>query len=258
MRETLQIRVITVERNGFGQTEYDPELDMADFSEEVEAVLSHVGVDKFAVFGISGGGPYTAKIASRNTNRLLSVHMAATSPSLGQPSRCGQDSPASGYRDMLRQPMQFFGFAPDSPMHQVQGFQDTAFDEAARAHNLRGQMADATPLDHEISLYCKEGAIDTSNVKVPVFVYRGLADAVLGEEDLQVWRNTFAAADVTMREYAGEGHDVQYRHLDQILLDIAGYGDDVLVCVNNKNKLITAEKVQTTDNVRLGLCAWAK
>ena len=258
MRETLQIRVITVERNGFGQTEYDPDLDMADFSEDVEAVLSHVGVDKFAVFGISGGGPYTAKIASRNTNRLLSVHMAATSPSLGQPSRCGQDSPASGYRDMLHQPMRFFGFAPDSPMHQVQGFQDTAFDEAARAHNLRGQMADATPLDHEISLYCKEGAIDTSNVKVPVFVYRGLADGVLGEEDLQVWRNTFPAADVTMREYAGEGHDVQYRHLDQILLDIAGYGDDVLVCANNKNKLITPEKVQATDNVRLGLCAWPK
>jgi hypothetical protein len=61
-----------------------------------------------------------------------------------------------------------------------------------------------------------------------------------------------------MREYAGEGHDVQYRHLDQILLDIAGYGDDVVVCANNKNKLITAEKVQATDNVRLGLCAWAK
>jgi len=258
MRETLQIRVITVERNGFGQTEYDPGLDMTDFSEEVEAVLSHVGVDKFAVFGISGGGPYTAKIASRNTHRLLSVHMAATSPSLGQPSRCGQDSPASIYRDMLRQPMQFFGFAPDSPMHQVRGFQDTAFDEAARAHNLRGQMADATPLDHEISLYCKEGAIDTSKVKAPVFVYRGLADGVLGEEDSQVWRNTFPAANVTMREYAGEGHDVQYRHLDQILLDIAGYGDDVLVCANNKNKLIAPETAQATDNVRLGLCAWQK
>lgn len=258
MRETLQIRVITVERNGFGQTEYDPDLDMADFSEEVEAVLNHVGVDQFALFGISGGGPYTAKIASRNTHRLLSVHMAATSPSLGRPSRCGQNSPASTYRDMIRQPMQFFGFAPDSPMHQVRGFQDTAYDEAARAHNLRGQMADATPLDHEISLYCKEGAIDTSKVKAPVFVYRGLADGVLGDEDSQVWRNTFPTANVTMREYPGEGHDVQYRHLDQILLDIAGYGDDVLVCANNKNTLITPEKAQTTANIRLGLCAWAK
>ena len=258
MREKLEIRVITVERNGFGQTEYDPTLAMADFSEAVEAVLNHLDVDKFAAFGISGGGPYTAKIASRNVNRLLSVHMAATSPSLGQPSRCGRESPASGYREMLRHPMQFFGFAKDSPMHQVEGFQDTAFDEAARAHNLRGQMADVTPLDHEISLYCNEGAIDTSNVKVPVFVYRGLADAVLGDEDMQVWRETFPAADVTVREYAGEGHDVQYRHLDQILLDMAGYGDHVLVCRANKNRLIKSEKIQSDRDVRLGLCAWAK
>ena len=256
MREDLGIRVITVERNGFGQTDYDPALGMADFAEEVEAVLTHLGIEKFAVFGISGGGPYTAKIASLNADRLLSVHMAATSPSLGQAVRCGSASAASGYRDMLRQPMQFFGFSEDSAMHQVEGFQDTAFDEAARAHNLRGQMADVAPLDHEISLYCKEGAIDTSSVKAPVFVYRGLADSILSDEDVQAWRKAFPAAELTVREYKGEGHDVQYRHLDQILLDIAGHGDRVLVCENNKNKLRKSGKV--AEKARLGLCAWTQ
>ena len=253
MREALKIRIITVERNGFGQTEYHPDLTMADFVSDVEAVLSHLGVERFAVFGISGGGPYTAKIAALNAGRLLSVHMAATSPSLGSSPGCGQESPASVYREMLQYPMQFFGFARGSPMHLIEGFQDTAFDEAARAHNMRGQQSDPMPLDHEISLYCSEGAIDTSGVKVPVFVYRGLADSVLGDERPGLWQQTFPSANVTLREYPGEGHDVQYRHLDQILLDIAGYGDRVLICLDNSNDLVESGR-----KGRLGLCAWVR
>ena len=164
MRVGLNIRMISVERNGYGQTAFDPELGMADFSAEVEAVLTHLGIDRFALFGISGGGPYVAKIASRNPSRVLSIHMAATSPALGQPARCGAASPASAYRDLLSQPMAFFGFPKDSPMHQVAGFQDTAFEEAARAHNARGQQADPAPLDHEIGLYCAEGMINNDEV----------------------------------------------------------------------------------------------
>jgi len=254
LRSDLELRFITVERNGFGQTAYDPELDMADFAAEVEAVLEHLGVEKFAVFGISGGGPYTAKIASLHVDRLLSVHMAATSPSLGQAARCGDESPTSSYLGLLSQPMQYFGFPASSPMHQVEGFQDSAYDEAARAHFVRGQMADTAPLIHESGLYCREGKIDTSKVKVPVYVYSGLADTVLGDEDLEVWHDAFPSAEVTIRAYAGEGHDVQYRHLDQILLDMAGYGERVLVCRNGEHEMIKAADLRA-DDVQ-GLCAW--
>ncbi|MEL0064728.1 MAG: alpha/beta hydrolase [Gammaproteobacteria bacterium] len=256
MRNDLKLRFITVERNGFGQTAYDPSLEMADFAADVEAVLAHLGIEKFAVFGISGGGPYTAKIASLNVDRLLSVHMAATSPLLGQSERCGDASPTSSYLALLRRPMQYFGFPASSPMHQVAGFQDTAYDEAARAHFVRGQMADTAPLIHESGLYCREGRIDTSNVKVPVFIYSGLADAVLGDVELQVWHDAFPSAEVTIRTYAGEGHDVQYRHLDQILLDLAGFGDRVLVCRNCEHKMIEASDLRA-DDVQ-GLCAWQR
>ena len=54
---------------------------------------------------------------------------------------------------MLQYPMQFFGFEEGSPLHEIEGFQDTAFDEAARAHNMRGQSADPAPLMHELSFF---------------------------------------------------------------------------------------------------------
>ncbi|MEM7020323.1 MAG: alpha/beta hydrolase [Pseudomonadota bacterium] len=259
MRESMNIRIITVERNGFGATEFDPSLGMADFSSDVEAVLTHLQIDKFAVFGISGGGPYAAKIASRNAERLLSVHMAATSPSLGQPTRCADDSPASIFRDMFRHPQQYFGFNKESAVHHIVGFQDTAFDEAARAANMRGQQSDPAALDHEIALYCKEGAIDTSNVKAPVFVYMGLADPLITGIDAATWQQAFPNASVSVREYPGEGHDVQYRHLDQILLDIADYGDKILVCENSNSKLVAPDSVSeiVKQGGHLGICAWS-
>ena len=71
--------------------------------------MYHLNIDKFAVFGISGGGPYTAKIAEANADRLLSIHMAATTPAIGNPQRCGNNG-RSPYDEMLRYPMQFFGF----------------------------------------------------------------------------------------------------------------------------------------------------
>jgi len=262
MRRDLKIRLITVERNGFGQTAFDPSLTMTDYSTDVEKVLAHLRIDRFSLFGISGGGPYAAKIAARNADRIVSIHMAATSPMGGNPDRCQGDQPASSFSDLLKYPMLFFGFAKDSSLHLVEGLQDTAYDEAARAHNIRGQSADPTPLLHELDLYCKEGVIDSTDVKSKVFVYRGLADSILGDENLDVWKQAYPSASLILRTYPNEGHEVQYRHLDQILLDIAGFGDKVLVCQgeaqNRQPKLVAGHEVQRmlTRNGRLGICSW--
>lgn len=255
MREELNLRFITVERNGFGQTAFDPTLTMSDYVADVEEVLQHLRIDKFAVFGISGGGPYTAKIAEENSTRLLSIHLAATSPNIGNPQRCNNSATAtSPYAEMLRYPMQFFGFAAESPLHQIEGFQDTAFDEAARAHNLRGQSADDAPLLHELSLYCTEDPMDSAHIDVPVFVYLGLQDEVLGVVDPEAWERAYPNAELQLRTYPDGGHDVQYRHLDQILLDIAGLGDKTLICRNGVEQMVASTLV---DGAPLGLCIWS-
>ena len=98
--------------NGFGQTAYDSSLDMSDFSKDVEAVLRHLHIDEFALFGISGGGPYTAKIASRNVGRLLSVHMAATAPSLDPPREMPGGQSCIRVQRNAEVSMQFFGSLP--------------------------------------------------------------------------------------------------------------------------------------------------
>jgi hypothetical protein len=87
-----------------------------------------------------------------------------------------------------------------------------------------------------------------------------LADAILGSEDPSVWQRAYPNAKLTIRSYPGEGHDVQYRHLDQILLDIRGYGDKILLCQDEKNKMVNPNSSGEliTLGATFGLCAWNK
>jgi hypothetical protein len=154
--------------------------------------------------------------------------------------------------------MQFFGFPKSSPVHKLEGFQDTAYDEAARAHNVRGQSGDPAPLIHEISLLCKDGVTDTSLLETDVYIYRGEADDLLTHESEVSWKKNYPKANLTIRSYPDEGHDVQYRHLDQILLDIAGKDPEVLICHKGNHEMIIPSKVSQSisDGASLGLCHW--
>ena len=260
MRRDLNIRIITVERNGFGQTNFNKNLSMTDYAIDVEKVLSQLGINRFTIFGISGGGPYAKNIAARNYQRIISLHMAATPASIEQGSSCNTKNNSNPHTDLLAYPMKYFGFPSSSAIHKIEGFQDTAFDEAARAHNLRGQAADPAPLNHEMKLYCLESPLKSVNIKSQLFVYRGEADQLLIEEPEDAWKNSFPNAQITFRRYPREGHDVQYRHLDQILLDIATQSTDVLVCENGNNILIAQSDAKKTlaNGATLGLCLWKK
>ena len=258
MREDLGIRIISIERNGFGQTEFNSNLTISDYAEDVEEVLNHLKINKFSIFGISGGGPYAARIAAKNGPRVVSLHMAATPANIGSKALCEPAGENSTYASLLAYPMKFFEFPKSSPIHKLEGFQDTAYDEAARAHNVRGQSADPAPLIHEMSLFCKDGVTDTSLLETDVYVYRGEADDLLIHESEVSWKKNYPKANVTIRSYPGEGHDVQYRHLDQILLDIAGKGPEVLICHKGNHEMIIPSKVSQSisDGAWLGLCHW--
>ena len=76
----LNLRFITVERNGFGQTEFDDSLTMADYVDDVVQVLSHLNIDKFALFGISGGVATRQSLLEAMPN--LSIVYAVTNETL--------------------------------------------------------------------------------------------------------------------------------------------------------------------------------
>ena len=255
-REELGLRFISIERNGFGQTPFNPDFNMNTYTQDVIGILNYLDIEKFSLFGISGGGPYASKIASIIPERIESMHMAATLPVLGTKDRCSKGKINNIYKDIIKYPMKYFAFSSNSPIHQIDGFQDTAYDEAARTFFLNGQMANIDPLDHELTLFCNEGIINTESFDGSVYVYAGKADPLIGEGDIENWEKFYPNADIIKRIYPGEGHDIQYRHLDQILIDIKYKKNELLICENEKNLLLNSDQLDHSEEYQLGLCIW--
>jgi pimeloyl-ACP methyl ester carboxylesterase len=85
------------------------------------------------------------------------------------------------------------------------------------------QLAMDPALAHEWGLISAAPLPDLSRLYAPAYLYWGSADEVVPIEHVAEWRRGLPRI-AALRGYPGEGHDVQYRHWEQILLDVAGLG----------------------------------
>jgi pimeloyl-ACP methyl ester carboxylesterase len=65
------IRLLSVDRPGFGLSTHDPDRRIADWPADVRALADRLGVDRFAVLGCSGGGPYALACAKELPREVL-------------------------------------------------------------------------------------------------------------------------------------------------------------------------------------------
>lgn len=261
LRQRLKLRLISVERNGFGDTAFRPDWTYADYAAEVRAVLDHLGVDRFAIVAISGGGPYLARVAADRPERVISLHLlAALSQRPAGDPLCA--APAGVLADrvapMVRDPRVWWGFPADSPTHRIPGFADRAREEGARAFFGRGQMGDPAPEIAEMQRYC-EPLPSLAAVRAPAFIYQGDADLLVTPDHAETWRAALPKV-ARLRLYPGEGHDVQYRHWDQVLVDVAGHPDRLVVCRDGRTLAAPEHEAARllAGGASLGVCAWRR
>ena len=261
-REQLKLRFITLERNGFGQSAFDPKGDYGSYSADVHALLDHLGVDEFSLLAISGGGPYVARIGADLAPRVRSIHYAAaySQPGVGKPAeRCKLfDEQLATTALAYTVPTQWWAMPADSSIKHIRGWQDAAYDDGLRTFFMKGTQ-DVKPLLHEWRLYCQQPVASGAAVKSPVFIYAGTADSVVPMEHKDFWAAHYSNI-AAVRAYPGEGHDVQYRHWGQILSDIAYQGKRLLICDQGQSLLLPEEVAQQkiTRGATLDICAWQK
>jgi pimeloyl-ACP methyl ester carboxylesterase len=255
MRRSLKVRIVAVERNGLGDTAFDPAWTFADYTSEVRQILDDLGVERFSLVAISGGGAYAGHVAAAMPERINSLHMlAAVSSMPASAPTCGLDERALGDQlgSQVSAPRIWWELPKDGVSAKVRGFTDQTADEGAHTFFIAGQKGDARGVAREYKRFCDAPA-DVSRFTAPAFFYYGEADKAVTPAHGEYWASKVKGR-VTFRRYPGEGHDVQYRHWDQLLLDVAGYGNNVLVCESHKARLISGAvnaRLQT-----LGVCAW--
>ncbi|MCP4318401.1 MAG: alpha/beta hydrolase [Hyphomicrobiales bacterium] len=264
LRNDLKLRIISVERDGFGQTALSKGHTYQDYADEVVRVLDHLGVAKTALVGISGGGPYLAATAEKLGDRVTSVHMLATYSQYdpGDPDTSGlckmseaEIVGAAGY--YAGDPVAWWTLGENSPTAKIPGFTDASRNDGARTFSMRGQKMDGAALLAEFNRFCTAKVADLSGVNAPAFIYYGEADDTVKPVHAEFWQGAFPNI-AKVRAYAGEGHDIQYRHWDQVLLDMAGMDDQIAMCVDGSSVLISEADAASTENSggSIGICAW--
>ncbi|MGD2271119.1 MAG: alpha/beta hydrolase [Desulfobacterales bacterium] len=69
----INVRIIGIDRPGYGISDNRPGRTIVDWPDDVAELADALGIDHFAVLGISGGGPYAAVCAYKIPRRLTSV-----------------------------------------------------------------------------------------------------------------------------------------------------------------------------------------
>ncbi len=67
----LGVRLIAPDRPGYRASDYLPDRRLTDWPRDVVAIADFLGLAKFGVFGVSGGGPHAAVCAHQLAPRLL-------------------------------------------------------------------------------------------------------------------------------------------------------------------------------------------
>ena len=73
----LGARVIAADRPGYGLSDFVPRRTFLDWPADVLALAAALGIERFAVAGVSGGGPYVAACAFRIPERLTGAGIIA-------------------------------------------------------------------------------------------------------------------------------------------------------------------------------------
>jgi pimeloyl-ACP methyl ester carboxylesterase len=71
--DALSLQVISLERPGFGLSDPAPDRRITTWPADVVTVADRLGIDRFAVMGVSAGGPYALACAAVVPERLTRV-----------------------------------------------------------------------------------------------------------------------------------------------------------------------------------------
>jgi pimeloyl-ACP methyl ester carboxylesterase len=74
------VHVIALDRPGFGLSDYAPRRTIGSWADDVAGVAAALGIERFGVVGVSGGGPYALACARRLSDRLTGAAFVSGAP----------------------------------------------------------------------------------------------------------------------------------------------------------------------------------
>ena len=234
LAKKLHIRIIAPDRPGFGRSEYQKNRRLIDWPDDVVALADHLNIKKFAVMGVSGGGPYAAACAYKIPERITSVGIiVGLSPIYGPESLEGVLWVSKigwanfGKYPWMRKGSAFFRFlnaryVPSLGLHRF--LWGRADRKLFADPKLRARSAETTREafragykgpELDLKLYTTDWRFDLRNIRSKVFLWYGQDDENVSLNMGKYYASQIPKSKLTV--YPDEGHLISITHAEKIL-----------------------------------------
>jgi pimeloyl-ACP methyl ester carboxylesterase len=238
---SLGVRVITPDRPGYGLSDPDPHLPLLDWPSDIEELADHLGIARFGIVGLSGGGIYALACAAAIPHRLTNVVVTGCPGPMQRPgamasmrllTRAGVwlgahapwllEAGATILSPMVRRFPRFFvdHFNEDVPPADRRWLSMPAVSREAADTLREAFRPGAWGYVQDIRVLARPWGFGLNDIKVPVQLWHGDEDAVIPLHHSRYLASVIPGA--TLRICPGEGHMLMWNHLEEILVAAAG------------------------------------
>lgn len=230
----LGIRWVSYDRPGYGGSTPRPGRDVASGARDIAAVADSLGIDKFAVMGHSGGGPYALACGALLPHRIVAVVIVAGWAPFGSDgldwfagmtstSQVAMRAAANG-RAALEDYLSSAGLDPDGYTAADRATLAGAWSWLARVSGRGMATEDGGMADDDLACMSAWGC-DPAQVTRPVLILHGDEDKLVPTSHGR-WL-AGRCPDAELRLYRGDSHFSVFGHAEAALewvRDRAGQG----------------------------------
>ncbi|MCC6763792.1 MAG: alpha/beta hydrolase [Deltaproteobacteria bacterium] len=220
------LRLVGVERPGIGDSTPHLHGSVLDWAEDVREVVDDLGIDRFALVGLSGGGPYVLGCAHRLASRVVAgAVLGGVAPAVGAEAAPGGAMRLAArlrvFLHALREPLGFtvwaaaFAFRPvasavfdlavsamppgDQQVMRRPEMKAMFLDDMLRA----GREQLRAPI-YDLVLFTRDWGFSPRDLRVPIRFWHGDADPLVPLEHAHHLAALVPGAELRVRP--GEGH----------------------------------------------------
>jgi len=238
---SLGVRVITPDRPGYGLSDPHPHRRLLDWPSDVAELADSLGIDRFGVTGLSGGGIYALACAAAIPHRLTEVvvtgcpgpmqrhgamaemrFMTRAGVWLGSRAPWLLEAGAAMLSGLVRRYPRFFvdHFNDGIPPADRRWLSIPSVNSGA-ADTLREALRPgAQGYVQDIRVLARPWGFALEDIRVPVQLWHGDEDRVIPLHHGRYLASVIPGA--TLRICPGEAHMLMWNHLGEILMAAAG------------------------------------
>jgi pimeloyl-ACP methyl ester carboxylesterase len=221
-----EVRLVLVDRPGYGASDHDPLRTLLDWPRDVSRLADVLEVDRFAVFGMSGGGPHAAACAYSLADRVSALALVSSPGPVWDRRELRYSLPVH------RQPL--IEVAADDPDAAARMLLDDCRRQLARF--AAGEEAEDDTTDPQLRERLRAGALASTpegyardlfllfvspwgfrpeQISVPTTIWHGDRDPAVPFAIAEFYAGAIRAS--TLHRLPGEGHLVLWPHAAEIL-----------------------------------------